>query len=399
MKIKIIKGINKIGGCITEIATKNTKIIIDFGQDLQIKEDIQINGLTFGKSIYDAVLITHSHSDHIGLINKINKDILIYMEEKTKLIYDISCDFMNIEKINRNIYTFDINNIKPILIGDIKITPYIIDHSAYNSCMFLIESDDKRILHTGDFRNHGRKHSLFIPTLKEIGNIDLLITEGTTISRNDSKYKSEYEIEKEAKEIFKKYNQVLVMNSSTNIDRLVSFYKARGNKKIVYDTFTSAITEKLENIPNINYKDIYKWNPNIYNRIKDDEFKTKYMNNKYNYDFLPNFIMYVKTSMLPDIKKLNKLGLLNNTCLIYSMWDGYIEKDESLQNFINELKKMNIDFIKLHTSGHADIETLKKLEEILKPKEVIVIHTNDNLKGKTIFKNYRGIKENETLIL
>ena len=32
MKVKIIKGTNQIGGCITEISTETTKIIIDFGE-------------------------------------------------------------------------------------------------------------------------------------------------------------------------------------------------------------------------------------------------------------------------------------------------------------------------------------------------------------------------------
>ena len=35
MEVKIIKGLNQIGGCITEITSdKGTKIIIDFGEDL-----------------------------------------------------------------------------------------------------------------------------------------------------------------------------------------------------------------------------------------------------------------------------------------------------------------------------------------------------------------------------
>ena len=83
MEVRIIKGTNQIGGCITEISTKNTKIIIDFGTDLDETRDFEISGLTKDKSIYDAVFITHSHLDHIGLINKINDDILVFVEEKS----------------------------------------------------------------------------------------------------------------------------------------------------------------------------------------------------------------------------------------------------------------------------------------------------------------------------
>lgn len=74
-----------------------------------------------------------------------------------------------------------------------KITPYIVDHSAYNSFMLLIEAEGKKVLHTGDFRNHGYKGVILEKTLKEIGKIDALITEGTTLSREQIKSKTEKE--------------------------------------------------------------------------------------------------------------------------------------------------------------------------------------------------------------
>lgn len=92
MKVRIIKGTNQIGGCITEVTSNNgTKIIIDFGEDLvddnekEPKQNPNIDGLTFGTKKYDAVFITHSHSDHIGLINYILEDIPVYVELCPKL--------------------------------------------------------------------------------------------------------------------------------------------------------------------------------------------------------------------------------------------------------------------------------------------------------------------------
>lgn len=47
--------------------------------------------------------------------------------------------------------TIDIQDGVPIYIKDITVTPYTVDHSAYGAFMFLIEADDKRVLHTRRF--------------------------------------------------------------------------------------------------------------------------------------------------------------------------------------------------------------------------------------------------------
>ena len=60
MEIRIIKGTNRIGGCITEIISKNTRILIDFGNDLEdTKESFELDGLTYGKSKYNDVFINN----------------------------------------------------------------------------------------------------------------------------------------------------------------------------------------------------------------------------------------------------------------------------------------------------------------------------------------------------
>lgn len=45
--------------------------------------------------------------------------------------------------------------LEPVTVGDIRVTPIPVGHSAYDAFMFLIEAEGKRILHTGDFRLHG----------------------------------------------------------------------------------------------------------------------------------------------------------------------------------------------------------------------------------------------------
>ena len=72
MEINIIRGQNQIGGSIIEISSKNIKIILDIGSNLEDKKIIvpEIEGLFKGESKYDRVLISHYHGDHIGLATK-----------------------------------------------------------------------------------------------------------------------------------------------------------------------------------------------------------------------------------------------------------------------------------------------------------------------------------------
>lgn len=167
MEIRILKGTNQIGGVITEITSEKAKILIDFGEDLDgVKRLEHIEGLTTGKPAYDGVIITHNHQDHMGRTDEVLPEIPVYMSDLSRKIFEtVFCFSKTKGKIKRD--TVNIEDGQPFTIKDIKITPYIVDHSAYNSFMLLIESGDKRILHTGDFRNHGYKGVLLEDTLKK----------------------------------------------------------------------------------------------------------------------------------------------------------------------------------------------------------------------------------------
>lgn len=111
--------------------------------------------------------------------------------------------------------------------------------------------------------------------------------------------------------------------------------------------------------------------------------------------FGKKYAMNVKVSMLDDIRKLKEKGLITNACLIYSMWSGYIERDEKLKKFIEEIEDMGIEFKVLHTSGHADITSMKRLNEIVNPDKTIIIHTENRKNGVDVFNNIIDLDDNQ----
>ncbi len=402
MEVRIIKGTNQIGGCITEISTEKSKIIIDFGCDLdeeKQKELFEVEGLTNGIPQYDAVFITHSHGDHIGLVNQIMESIPIYIEEVSLRIHNITCDFCYDKRVRRKINQFKLYDDKQEIIeindGDIKITPYRIDHSSYNSCMFLIESEGKRILHTGDFRLHGRKKDESLKNIEKIGKVDLLITEGTTLSRSNYEYITEEKLEEKIEECMRDYSQVFIMQSSTNVDRTQTFIDAakNANKKFVFDLFSYWINENLPNKIPVDYENVFVYKTHKYNK-KPIWFRRKYMKIKTSSSFVPYYAMNIKQSMIDDVEKnLYNKGYVTKACLIYSMWDGYIKTDEKLNTNIERLKSLGIKYVELHTSGHADIKAMETLNRITNPDKTIIIHTEAKEKGRTIFNNVLDIED------
>lgn len=385
MEIKTYEA-NKIGGCITEIRSGNTKIIFDYGNNLDGTEQIEIKGLTYGNPQYEAIFISHYHLDHIGAIDKILKCIPIYVEETTKKLYDIICDFQSKPRVDVRTFTF--NNPIP-LSNNVKVTAYKVDHSAYNSCTFLIDDGKEKALYTGDFRNNGYTGNRLIPTFEAIGKVDYLIIEGTNITSNSSHIiRKESSLVDEFVRIMKRYKQVFVLMSASNIDRITTLLKAcnRTNHILIEDIYAAHLTatifkEDNANIPNpISYENVMCYKPMYFNK-KDKEFKDrylKYFNDKNNSKmFYKPFLMNTRTSMLADLNMFKRKHILTNACLIYSMWDGYKQEDD-IKNFLKSVKALGITIIEtdIHATGHASKELIKELIELAGAKNIFMIHTN-----------------------
>lgn len=405
MKVKIIKGTNQIGGSITEISSNlGTKILIDFGCDLD-KEVTEIPKIDFKQ--YSAIFITHNHEDHIGLIQYVPEDVPIYVEKTSLEIYKIFLDFCHKDKIKRNINIFSIQD--KIYINDIVVTSYITDHSAFNSLMYLVECDYQRLLHTGDFRTNGYKGKLVEPMIKKIKRVNVLIMEGTTLSRDNICNKSEQELYQDILETANKYKQVFILQSSTNIDRITTMYKAmRDSHKIfVEDVFTANIAIYLNSlgykIPNPkSFKDVYSFVPmsrSEYHELNKSPFYKQYilpLNKDAHIELVKqDFCLMVKQSMLRDIRMYYNKGYITDACLIYSIWDGYKEKDDT-KKFSEEIRHMGIDIFSHHTSGHSDDKARDVILNHLEYDYLIPIHTTAKEKFKK-YKNARILNDGEEL--
>ena len=123
---------------------------------------------------------------------------------------------------------------KPFYIGPFKITSRLADHSGFDASSFLVEAEGKKIFYTGDLRGHGRKGKLLDKLVdKPPKDIDCMLMEGTTLGGRHKGSKTEEDVEEEFYKIFSTQTDMsFVYASGSNVDRLVSLYKAtvRSNK-------------------------------------------------------------------------------------------------------------------------------------------------------------------------
>lgn len=387
MKITIHRGIAQIGGCITEIATDRSKIFIDLGHNLpkpnEDAEDEYANNEVIAKLCEDcnAIFYTHYHGDHVELFRYVTPDIPQYigcvakqvMIAKNKHLFfapgmkqSAGDDVIKLELFN----CYEAN--RPITIGDIKVTPYFVSHSAADAYMFLIEADGKRILHTGDFREHGYLGKGLEKTIKAyINGVDVLITEGTMLGRSGEVVMHENDIQLKIKEYEKQFKNLFVLCSSTDIDRLASVYsghKSVNGRPFICDNYQKEILQIFSDNQGVK-SDLYKFDvEHIYNYKSDNQKLREWIQRS-------GFTMLVRSSDKYKKWCSELLSELNpdETLLIYSMFKGYIEPsheayNESLYHFVKMFPRSEY----CHTTGHATVESLVRMCNLASPRIAII---------------------------
>ena len=373
MKVRLHRNQATIGGNFIEITSNNSRLLLDIGLDL-VPENNQslpeIPGL-FDYAGFDAVIVTHYHSDHIGLAYNIHPNIPLYMGEMSFKTLKASDQYLRRTTLNP---TGFLRHKQSFKIKDITFTPFLCDHSAFDSYMILCETENESILYTGDFRGHGRKPYEWL--LSELPrNIDVLICEGTTLSRSSYQLQTESQLEDECVQLFRQHSgPIFVLQSSMNIDRLVTMYRAakRSNRTFLQDIYLASITTALGGrIPNPSFSDIYVFRT-TYKRFSQHLTYPRRIGIKG--ITKQHFVMCVRTSMLRYLKSLSKQMSFQDGVLIYSIWEGYKDTIE-MQTFLNECETLGLKIVSCHTSGHADDKAINQLINYCNPKRIIPVHT------------------------
>lgn len=422
--IDIYQG-NQIGGCVTVItATKGGethRIMIDYGESLPGCDNTEDFEYPWEEAPVDAVFFTHYHGDHVGRIMDIPGNIPLYMGETARKVMlniheylryidgpegEIHKREYELLSDDNRIHTFHYDTVKRCfdVVKDIpflSIEPYSVDHSAYDAYMFLIEADDetkesgkKVIVHTGDFRGHGRRGKAMLKMIdyyihRNHREVDVLITEGTMMSRLSEQVKSEPQMQAEATEYLREHKHAFLICSSTNLDSLASFYQAWQSASLPYRgymyTYSRYYEKQLRTFSNTagGFADVYQFD-NVYHLNLDRQLHhERWSKPKTQKELMKEngFLAIIKPDFFCEKYIDAFIDCDDKPVIIYSMWDGYLNPEHKAYNkewddFLKAQEAKGIEVKHLHTSGHATSQMIEDVIKAMNPQEEIIpMHT------------------------
>ncbi len=429
---KIHKGTHDVGGSCTEIGSGEEKILLDFGSNLpgtyeqSMVPDVKLVNRVFdGKTDYAAVLYSHYQGEHYNLFKRIPGGIPRYMgstaaeilkyvtehiDKKSGTISDVKSELLRTYNSLEQIHITDVNNI--------KILPLVADHSALDVYMFYMKIGDKKILYTGDLRNHGIKGEKdqlleLIDSRKYIpSDIDVLITGAMVndpqVPVAENVVETELDLGKAVADSFTEHKYNFVMVTPTNLDAIMEIYlntpeeipfvidlyqfrilsKAIHGRRDWFKMYGPRITKdgKIKPV----YLLIDHWSGiigDIIDNLIDDE-RAKGMFIPYRSDdpteefsgLKDGFVMLSRPNHFPGAGQNRFERAMNyfmrvdirNIAITYSMWRGYLKgdsEDKAIRNFMGN-KPTN----QMYVSGNAYPDTILKLLEKTNPKYIVPVH-------------------------
>lgn len=418
MQLTIHRGSHEIGGNCVELIAMGTRIVIDIGMPLFRADGGQFNIRDYDgrngpelveqgvlarvEGLYkwdtpsvDAVLLSHAHQDHHGFLKYVHPEVPVHMSEGTRKLIEISALFMHHQAgPPENTVIFDWPS--RFAIGAFTVTPHLVDHSAASAFAFELEAEGKRVFYSGDFREHGHIGARAMGGLYRgvSPGVDALLMEGTTLGRDTEGIQTEAGISEKATALCRETKKaVFVFQSGQNVSRAVSFFKAaQGSHRLfIPDIYMAHVLYEMghcpggDNLPypgKPGYDNVRVWFPSrqttqvrtmgrsdmVY-RLRRHRISLQDTASK-----LGDVMFFVRPGMEIHLRKLNRLASLAGSTLIYSLWGGYREVP-GIRNFLEEVERLGIQVVPLHTSGHADRTALERMVEQLEPKRLIPIHS------------------------
>ena len=407
-KIKFYNGLKQIGGTFICVETDIARCMFDFGfampdfydSNVNVRREhyqsdyIKMNLLPSADEIYNEktaeecglipaaksnkknfFFISHMHIDHMGGLGMLDESIPVYMSQDSKKMYHVLEKNKDYEYgIHKNVIGVDYD--EKIRVGDITLTILPIDHDVLGASGCLIETADGTVAYTGDYRFHGYHPDVTAAFANKLKNVDVLITEGVTLSFEEidilreeklQEEKNEYTLLKDMEENLKHEKKAVVLNPyNRNVERIyhMSQLAKQANRIFVMDVSQANLLHAFypkEEIHVYKTLDSAQQSNMDYKDVTMEEIREN----------PGNFLIQL------DYKNLYTLLDLNGCISVFCHMDGaplgsYDVSYEKLSQF---LKKFEIPYQYLSLGGHAKPYYIRELIDTINPKVLVPIHS------------------------
>ena len=426
MEVTIHRGTKEIGGNCVEVSAGNTRLILDTGLPLVTEDREPFDAGIIGKQSVaelvergviprvpglftdgprpDAILLSHSHMDHSGLLHLTRPDIPIHATTGTSKMMNAGSIFSRQPPLDRGRHR-RVKSGHSKAVGDITVTPFAVDHSAYGSVAYLLEAEGKTVLYSGDLRWHGRKpgmiHSLVAAARRR--RIDALIMEGTHIGLDRGKRTTEEELQQKIEGLIAESRQLVVSSfSPIDVDRVVTYYKAAKavGRVFVADAYTAYVLHLVHREAKVPWPEkagrLRVYFNKAFTRKKIQKLEDRLARGRIELaEILANPTRYVMM-FRPSMVEMDFGGRLPaGTRCLYSYWQGYLGNDDWTR-CQDHLRSVGGDLVRAHTSGHIYKEDLVMFVNGVNPCTVIPIHTFEPGGFNALFSNARCLRDGET---
>lgn len=385
LTVTVHRATNQIGGNCIELATETGRILLDVGRPLDAPKEatgLLPETLRLDRWV-DGVLISHPHQDHYGLLDELPASWPVYSGVSAGKLMHLTASIFGTAP-DRDYRHW--RGGKAIQIGPLRVTPYLTDHSAFDAYMLLIEAAGKRVLYSGDFRNHGRKAVLVERMMSAPPrDIDVLLMEGTNLG-SDKPTKTERDLEEDFVALFRETpGRVFTCWSAQNIDRTVTLYRAalQADRTLVIDLYTAEVLELLADaakLPRPGWKNVKVVISRSFARLYEQKGRGEFVKRMAAHGISAaalaqtphKWVVMIRPSLIRDFAAKGVVPTAADAWS-YSQWRGYLEQPDGVA-----LKAWfdggGARPVHLHTSGHASTADLRAFATAISPKALVPIH-------------------------
>jgi ribonuclease J len=385
LTLTVHRATDQIGGNCIELATGGGRVLLDVGRPLDAPKEatgLLPKSLNIARPV-DGVLISHPHQDHYGLLDELPPAWPVYSGVSAGKLMHLTASIFGTAPVRDYRHW---SGSKAIEVGPFRVTPYLTDHSAFDAYMLMIEAAGKRVLYTGDFRNHGRKAALVERMMASPpSDVDVLLMEGTNLG-SDKPTKTESDLEDDFVALFKDTpGRVFTCWSAQNIDRTVTLYRAarKSGRTLVVDLYTAEVLELLADagkLPRAGWDNIKVVITRSFARLYEMKGRKEFVERMAANGIsaaalaqnLSKWVVMIRPSLIRDFASKG-VAPTPSDAWSYSQWRGYLEQPDglALKAWFDEGEARPLH---LHTSGHASTADLKAFASAIAPKALVPIH-------------------------